>query len=131
MSSSEENIQGKVTNEFKKNVKKWVQIDDTIRDYRIKSKELLQEKKSYEEFILGFLESVDEKSVGLADGKLSRSISQCKVPLKKENIHKALLEITNDSNKAMEMTDHIIKSRGTTERVNLKRTKNREPKDKN
>lgn len=125
MSSSEEKIQGKITNEFKKNVKNWVNIDDTIREYRAKSKELLQEKKTYEEFILNFLESVDEKSVGIGDGKLTRSISQCKAPLKKENIHKALIEITNDSNKAMEMTEHIIKSRGTTERVNLKRTKNR------
>ena len=90
---------------------------------------MTQEKKNYEEFILNFLETVDEKSVGIADGKLTRSVSQCKAPLKKENIHKALVEITGDSNKALQMTEHIIKSRGTTERVNLKRTKNRKKKD--
>ena len=125
MSDSESDVQNKITNEFKKNVKKWVEIDDTIRQIRAKTKELSQEKKEYEEYILNFLDSVDEKSVGIADGKLTRSVSQCKTPLKKENIHKALVEITGDSNKALQMTDHIIKSRGTTERVNLKRTKNR------
>ena len=45
MSDSESDIQYKVTNEFKKNVKKWVEIDDTIREIRAKSKELTQEKK--------------------------------------------------------------------------------------
>jgi hypothetical protein len=129
MSDSETDVQYKVTNEFKKNVKKWVEIDDTIREIRVKSKELAQEKKSYEEFILSFLETVDEKSVGIGDGKLTRSVSQCKAPLKKENIHKALVEITGDNNKALEMTEHIIKSRGTTERVNLKRTRNRKQKE--
>lgn len=124
--SSEEEVQQKVTGEFSKNVKKWLEIDDTIREIRAKSKELLKEKKSYEEFILNFLESVDEKSVGVPDGgKLTRCVSQTKAPLKKENIQKALLEVTGDNNKAMTMTEHIFKSRGDVERVNLKRTKAR------
>jgi len=121
-------IQNKITKEFKNNVKHWVEIDDTIRELRIKVKELTQEKKENEEFILNFLESVDEKSVGIQDGKLTRSVSQTKAPLKKDNIHKALVEITGDTNKAMSMTEHIIKSRQTVERVNLKRTKNRKEK---
>ena len=126
MSDSESNeVQGKVTNEFKKNVKKWVDIDDSIKELRTKTKELTQEKKDYEQYILNFLESVEESSVGIYDGKLTKSVSQCKAPLKKENIHKALLEITGDNNKANTMTEHIIKSRQTVERINLKRTRNR------
>ena len=127
MSESSE-VQNKITKEFKNNVKHWVEIDDTIRELRSKVKELTQEKKENEEFILNFLESVDEKSVGIQDGKLTRSVSQTKAPLKKDNIHKALVEITGDTNKAMSMTEHIIKSRQTVERVNLKRTKNRKQK---
>ena len=126
MSDSEsDKVQNKVTNEFKNNVKRWVEIDDTIKELRIKSKELTQEKKEYEDFILNFLDSVDEKSVGIQDGKLTRTVSQTKAPFKKENILKALVEITGDTNKAMTMTEHIIKSRQTTEKVRLKRTKNR------
>ena len=78
--------------------------------------------------ILNFLDSVDEKSVGIQDGKLSRTVSQTKAPLKKDNINKALVEITGDTHKAMSMTEHIIKSRQTVERVNLKRTRNRKQK---
>lgn len=126
--SSEEEVQNKVTKEFKNNVKKWIEIDDNIRAIRTKTKELTKEKKEYEEFILNFLEKVEEKSVGVPDGKLTRSVSQCKAPLKKENIHQALSEITGDSNKAMAMTEHIIKSRKTVERINLKRTRNRKEK---
>jgi hypothetical protein len=127
MSESSE-VQNKITKEFKNNVKHWVEIDDTIRELRSKVKELTQEKKENEEFILNFLESVDEKAVAIQDGKLSRTVSQTKAPLKKDNIHKALVEITGDTNKAMSMTEHIIKSRQTVERVNLKRTKNRKQK---
>ena len=121
-------VQNKITKEFKNNVKHWVEIDDTIRELRSKVKELTQEKKENEEFILNFLESVEENSVGIQDGKLTRSVSQTKAPLKKDNIHKALVEITGDTNTAMSMTEHIIKSRQTVERVNLKRTKNRKQK---
>ena len=128
MSSSDEEVQQKVTKEFKINVKKWIDIDDNIRALRAKSKELLQEKKEFEEYILGFLEKVEEKSVGIPDGKLTRTVSQSKAPLKKETIHDALKEITGDSNKAMAMTEHIIKSRKTVERVNLKRTRTRKEK---
>ena len=129
MSDSESNeVQNKITNEFKKNVKSWVDIDDSIRELRTKTKELTKEKKDYEDFILHFLESVEETTVGIYDGKITRSVSNCKAPLKKENIHKALLEITGDSNKALTMTDHIIKSRQSVERVNLKRTRNRKNK---
>jgi hypothetical protein len=125
MSDSETDVQFKVTGEFKKNVKKWLEIDDSIRELRSKTKDLTQDKKLYEDFILEFLEKNEESSVGISDGKLTRSVSQTKTALKKENIHKALLDITGDNNKAIEMTEYIIKSRGTTERVNLKRTRNR------
>ena len=48
-----------------------------------------------------------------------------------ENIQSALLDITKDSNKALELTKYIFQSRPLTERVNLKRTKNRIKKVKN
>ena len=128
MSEQNSNVQKKVTKTFRNNVLTWVSIDDKIRDYRAKTKELTKQKKQYEEFILKFLEEVEEKSIAIKGGKLTRSVSNCKAPLKKENIHKALLEITGDSNKATVMTEHIIKSRGSVKRVNLKRTRNRPKK---
>ena len=127
-SSDNENVQEKVTTDFKKKVLKWLEIDDEIRSIRAKSSELTKEKKQYEEFILSFLEDVGEKELAVNDGKLRRNVSKTKAPLNKASIQKALTEIVKDKTKATTMTDHIINSRPMVERVNLKRTKNRGPR---
>lgn len=127
-SSDNENVQEKVTTDFKKKVLKWLEIDDEIRSIRAKSSELTKEKKQYEEFILSFLENVGEKELAVNDGKLRRNVSKTKAPLNKASIQKALTEIVKDKTKASTMTEHIINSRPMVERVNLKRTKNRGPR---
>lgn len=114
-----------VSPEFINKVKKWVNIDDEIKEVRAKTKALNDEKKQLEEFILEYMVQIDEPVIGIADGKLRRNVSKTKGPLKKEVIHKALVEITGDSNKSAQMTEHIINSRPTVERINLKRTKKR------
>ena len=129
-SSDNENVQEKVTEDFKKKVLKWLEIDDEIRSIRARSKELTNDKKQYEESILSFLENVGEKELNVKDGKLRRNVSKTKAPLNKASIQKALTEIVKDKSKADVMTEHIINSRPVVERVNLKRTKNRGPRDK-
>ena len=126
-SSDNENVQEKVTTDFKKKVLKWLEIDDEIRKIRSKTKELINDKKQYEEFILSFLENVGEKELAVNDGKLRRNVSKTKAPLNKASIQKALTEVVKDKAKAETMTDHIINSRPMVERINLKRTKNRGP----
>ena len=127
-SSDNENVQEKVTTDFKKKVLKWLEIDDEIRSIRAKSSELTKEKKQYEEFILSFLENVGEKELAVSDGKLRRNVSKTKAPLNKASIQQALTEIVKDKTKATTMTEHIINSRPMVERINLKRTKNRGPR---
>jgi hypothetical protein len=122
MSESEKK---KVSPEFVHAVKKYLEVDDKLREFKEKSKQLNDEKKQKEEFILQYLQSVDEKVIDVADGKLRRNISKTQAPLKKETIHKSLTEIFGDANKAMDITEKIIKSRPTVERITLKRTKNR------
>lgn len=122
---SENDNQQKVTKEFKDKVLRWVALDDELRNIRKKTKEINKEKKTNEEFILNFLESVDEKVVEIADGKLRRNVSKTKAPLKKAGILAALVQVTGDATKAKELTEHILNSRPDVERVNLKRTKNR------
>lgn len=131
MSSESESsdVQHKVTKQFRDTVIKFLDMDDRIREYRSKVKELTKDKKNLEDNILNFLDTVEEKSVVVRDGKLIKNVSKTKAPLKKESIHKAILEITNDNTKAATMTDHILNSRPTVERVNLKRTRNRKKKD--
>jgi hypothetical protein len=134
-SESVEDVQYKVTKDFRKNVLKWIELDDNariikarIKELNEKVKEFNEEKKKYEEPIIGYLTKVDEDGFLIKDGKISKNVSKVKAPLKKEFIHKALVELVHDTNKAMTMTDHIINSRPTVEKINLKRIKAREPK---
>jgi hypothetical protein len=136
-SDNQEDVQQKVTKEFRKNVLKWVDLDDNVRQLKAKIKEINEkvkeinlEKANYEEPIITFLSQVHEDAVMLKDGgKLSKNVSKQKAPLKKEVIHKALVELVKDPNKAMEMTDHIINSRPVSEKINLKRCVLREKKN--
>jgi predicted RND superfamily exporter protein len=132
MSDSENNNDSpkKVSKEFINKVRDWIKIDDSIREIRAKTKELTNEKKQHEEYILNYMEQIDEKCFNIKDGKLRRNVSKAKGPLKKTIIQQALVEITGDAVKAKSMTEHIINSRPTVERVNLKRTFNRGPKKK-
>jgi hypothetical protein len=131
MSESEtEDVQYKVTKEFRKNVLKWVDIDDSLRAIRAKVKELNDEKKKYEEEILSYLGKVEEDGVALKDGKLSKYVSKSKEPLNKDTIQKSLVECIGDSTKASQLTEHIINNRKITEKVKLSRTKTREKADK-
>jgi uncharacterized HAD superfamily protein len=120
---SEDTPVKQVSKEFRDKVIQWVEIDDKLREYRNKTKNLTKDKKEFEGFILNYLEKLDENAIAIRDGKLSRSVTKTKAPLKKENIKSALLEITGDAKKAEAMTEHIINSRPEVEKINLKRTK--------
>lgn len=113
----------KVSAEFVQNVKKYLEVDDKLREIKEKTKQLNTEKKQKEEYILNYLQTIDEKVIDVADGKLRRNISKTQAPLKKDTIQKALTDIVGDSNKAISITEQIIKSRPTIERVTLKRTR--------
>lgn len=119
----------KVSPEFIQNVKKWLEIDDQIKEIRKSNKVLMTNKKEKEQFILDYLSTIDENVIDVRDGKLRKNVTKSQAPLKKETIHKALTEITGDASKATAMTDHIIKSRPIVEKVNLKRTRNRPSKE--
>lgn len=120
--------QDKVTNVLKENVINWVTLDNKIRTLRAQTKELTTEKKQFEQFILDYLEEVDEKVLEISDGRLRRNVSKTKAPLKKDTIFTALKEITQDEEKSVKLTEYIINNRPTVQRVNLKRTKNRTKK---
>ena len=131
-SSDEDNDinEEKITQEFVEFVKSWVKLDDEIREYNDKIKELKKEKKEYETFVLEYMEKIGEKSINITGGKLRQNKSKTKTALKQEVIQGALYELTKDSAKSLQMTKYIMDKRPTVERVNLKRTRNRKKKKK-
>jgi hypothetical protein len=121
---TEENNESKkqVSKEFVESVKKYIEIDDKLKYIKKQLKVLNGDKKEYENFILNYLQSINENIIDIPDGKLKRNISKTQAPLKKELIQKALIDIVGDPNKAILITDQIINSRPMVERVTLKRT---------
>lgn len=117
-----------VSKEFTNKVVQWVKYDNELRQLRAKSKEITTEKKELEEWILNYLEEIGEKSISIGDGNLRRNVSKTKAPLKKESIYSTIKNLTKDEQKALDITKKIFEDRPLTERVNLKRTKNRGPK---
>ena len=128
MSESESNKK-QISAEFVQAVKKYLEVDDKLREIKDRTKKLNTEKKEKQEFILNYLTSIEESIIDVVDGKLKKTITKSQAPLKKELIHKALTDITGDSVKAQSMTETIINSRPTVERINLKRTKNKAPRE--
>lgn len=124
------NNQDLITEEFVEIVKNWVKIDDEIREKNNQIKELKDEKKEYETFILEFMQSNHENVINISDGKLRVNKSTTKAALKQESIQSSLFDLTRDPNKALQMTKYILDNRPLAERVNLKRTKNRPSKKK-
>lgn len=118
-----ESPKGKISEEFKQKIVRWVKLDDDLRKINETTKEIKDEKKQAEEYILAYLENIGEKEIAISDGKLSKQVTKTPEPLKKENIQKALSEITKDDGKAKALTEHILNSRKTKEKVALKRIK--------
>jgi C4-type Zn-finger protein len=117
-----------VSNDFKNKIVRWVKLDDDLRKIRETVKEINDEKKQAEEYILSYLDNIGQSEIAIDDGKLTKQVSKSQAPLKKENIQKALNDIVKDDNKASMMADHILKSRETKEKVSLRRVKERAPK---
>ena len=126
MSESPKQIQ--VSNDFKNKIVRWVKLDDDLRKIRETIKEINDEKKQSEEYILSYLDNIGQSEIAIDNGKLTKQVSKSQAPLKKENIQKALNDIVKDDNKASIMADHILKSRETKEKVSLRRVKVRPPK---
>jgi len=111
-----------VSNEFIQNVKKYIDLDDKTRELKNVIKELSSDKKELEEYILNYLQSIDEKTIDITDGKLIRNVYKSQGALKKELIQKTLVDIVGDTIKANDITDKIINSRPVIEKISLKRT---------
>ena len=115
-SSSEEELKKK----FKNIVIAWVQLDDKIKTINSELKNMKDEKKQYEEFILNFMEKYNENMITLSNGILKKNVSQTKQSINEEMINEAIEEFTKDVEQAYTITQKIIEKRQINEKVTLK-----------
>jgi len=109
--------------EIKEIVLRWLEMDDKLKNLSMEMKEIKDEKKQYEEFILNYMSQVKGDVINTSKGNLRKSVSQIKTGLKPDNVLKALQEVTSNEDKAREMMEVIMKKREVKERIYLKRNK--------
>lgn len=84
-----------VTTGFVKRVEEYVSTDNEIREAETSLKQLKDDKKASEEYIIKYLDTVGESSIDIANGKLRKNASDTKGPLKQDTIKEAFeLEVT-------------------------------------
>ena len=77
------------------------------------------EAMSEEALVQGLRSTLDEALKAEAKDNIAAAVAKTAAI---KNIQKALTEVIKDENKARALTDHIINSRKTKEKVSLKRT---------
>jgi len=118
---SEEELKKK----FKNIVISWVQLDDKIKAINSELKNMKDEKKQYEDFILSFMEKYNENMITLSNGILKKNVSQTKQSINEEMINEVIEEFTKDVEQAYTITQKIIQKRQVNEKVTLKRQINK------
>ena len=118
---SEEELKKK----FRNIVIAWVQLDDKIKAINSELKNMKDEKKQYEDFILSFMEKYNENMITLSNGILKKNVSQTKQSINEEMINEVIEEFTKDVEQAYTITQKIIQKRQVNEKVTLKRQINK------
>ena len=120
----------KVTKEFQENVVKFVKLDDLIRKKQEEIGELKDQRKPCEEYILKYLDQVNENVIEITNGKLRKNKSETKASLSQDVIKHAILEKIKDPKTVEEILKLMEDKRPLSTHVNLKRTGKRAKKQK-
>uniref|UniRef100_A0A6C0H0J2 Uncharacterized protein n=1 Tax=viral metagenome TaxID=1070528 RepID=A0A6C0H0J2_9ZZZZ len=126
---AEENI----IEDLKEMIVNWLSLDDKIKEISNGLKELNNEKKQFESYILDYMTKLNKPIIDTSSGKLIKDEKKTKKSLKEDIVTSALTEITGDKIKAAEFTKFIFDKRPEVENIKLKRMKlpNKNVKTKN
>lgn len=116
-----------VTNEFTQLIRKYIEIDDQLRQGREMMKKLNSEKKELAEKVQTYMKRKRIDELNLPDSKLSLSVTKTTQPLTKKVMEARMAEygtkFLNDPVRAKHMIEYVTNAdfRETVERTNLKR----------
>ena len=86
----------KVSKEFQENVLKFVKLDDLVRKKQQELSELKEQRKPCEQYILKYLDKVDQNMIEISDGKLRKNKSETKAALSQDIIKASIAEKIKD-----------------------------------
>ena len=124
MSEENQTQEDKSKAEIKEMIKSWEEADDQIAELNKKLKDLKDEKKQYENYIIDYMEENHNIEVASPNGKIRKSVSKSKTGFNEKIIITGLTEITKgDETKAKDITKIISQKREIKEKTLLKKAK--------
>jgi hypothetical protein len=124
MSEENQTQEDKSKAEIKEMIKSWEEADDQIAELNKKLKDLKDEKKQYENYIIDYMEENHNIEVASPNGKIRKSVSKSKTGFNEKIIITGLTEITKgDETKAKDITKIISQKREIKEKTFLKKAK--------
>ena len=117
---------------FKDNIKQWVELDNASNRYKIKMDELKKKKEEFDmernkvgDNILSFMENnkLEDNEIVISDGKIKYQQSKSSTSISQKFIIERLKEYFKDEEKAKEVTQFIYSGREISYTPVLKRTR--------
>ena len=106
---------------LKKMVIRWITLDDNIKEFTKKAKDIKDEKTQIEEKILYFMKQSETNEIQVKDGKLEKKRGEKKEPINEEYIKKCLVKSFDDVEMVDKLTKLLIENREITETYRLAR----------
>tara|TARA_Y100000591_G_C21841083_1_gene705672 strand:+ start:2545 stop:2889 length:345 start_codon:yes stop_codon:yes gene_type:complete len=109
---------------FEEHIKEWVSIDNQIRIYNDKLKELREKRTERSENIIQYVETqnLQNATVQISDGKLRFSETKQQTPLTLHYVKSCLTNCISDPEKVEQIMQYIKNSRETKIVSNIKRS---------
>jgi hypothetical protein len=128
MSEEEQNLNNQSSNsntdEIKEMIKSWLEADEKIDALNKQLKELRDEKKQFENFIIDYMEENHNIEVSGAGGKIRKAVQKSRAGFNEKVIITGLTEITKgDETKAKDITKIISQKREMIQKTYLKKAK--------
>ena len=106
--------------QFREAVIAYVDYDNELKELNAKKRELTEEKKQLEQFMVEFMTENKHEEVMISDGRLKLAVTTTKGAIKKEYVQERISRFT-DQHKAVEITLDIFENRPVTEKKQIKR----------
>lgn len=107
--------------EFKAQVRKWIDMDNTLKKLQNAVRERRDIKKQLTEKITAFMARFNIEDLSTRDGKIRFKVAQVKPPMSRKTIQQRLIEMYPRVNSAEELTTRVFTVDERVERATLRR----------
>lgn len=109
--------------QFKKNVKSFVQIDNEIKRLNTELKQLRDKKRKRQDWIVTYMKknSLTDKDIKISDGKLQVCQSRRVTPMSKQFLRERIAAYLKNESEADRMIEYIYENRPITMKDDLRR----------